>query len=520
MRNTGLHLVQGKLLSWVTILVGLWAAWYAGNKIADDAYTGVLLGILFLVSVLAVLTARWYWWLPAFAIGVFGLSTIAPGFKLDGTDLMALFGFACLLAMVTMGKLTPKNTHPNLGLFFYLLVLYVGAHVVLYGVDNYFNGDTQFKNIAKHYYALIAPLIFIWCLDRYAHPQGLRQTINLMLLATILFSLVGVMLTIYDMIIPLLSGGALNFAWADPDTANGYLRSVAPLMLLLALCLTASSPKGWDKVLYRVGVMILLPATFFGGGRLSLLGILVSIACWLIIRKKWKFVIFWAWLLAMTATGMAIAGRTMDARQLQNMPKSFMMVQRAVSIFLPADKVIDSELETSGSDQWHQDLIKGAWDYANENYKSMIVGKGFKGWDDSIDITMYTYGQEAYEAAVKIAIRMGSSETMFFSILPILGWLGVVLYYGFMIELLRRNLRVLKLCPEGTLARSLCEFAFCLLLTTLLLSPISGAIPSFGMIFWMIGFIAAEPYIQKAVKQQIAPREHGPATFRGQLAKR
>jgi len=329
-----------------------------------------------------------------------------------------------------------------------------------------------------------------------------------------------VMLTIYDMIIPLLSGGALNFAWADPDTANGYLRSVAPLMLLLALCLTASSPKGWDKVLYRVGVMILLPATFFGGGRLSLLGILVSIACWLIIRKKWKFVIFWAWLLAMTATGMAIAGRTMDARQLQNMPKSFMMVQRAVSIFLPADKVIDSELETSGSDQWHQDLIKGAWDYANENYKSMIVGKGFKGWDDSIDITMYTYGQEAYDAAVKIAIRMGSSETMFFSILPILGWLGVVLYYGFMIELLRRNLRVLKLCPEGTLARSLCEFAFCLLLTTLLLSPISGGIPSYNMIFWMIGFIAAEPYIQKAVKQQIAPREHGPATFRGQLAKR
>ena len=519
MKNTGLHLVQGKLLSGITILVGLWGAWYAGTKIADDAYTGVLLGIGFLVSVIAFLSARRYWWFPAFAIGVFGLSTIAPGFKLDGTDLMALFGFACLVPMVTMGKLSPKNTHPNLGLFFYILLLYVGAHAVIYGIDNYYNGDTQIKNIVKRYYALIAPLIFIWCMDRYAHPKGLRQTINLMLLVTMFFCVVGVMLTIYDSTIPLLSGGALNFNWADPHTAKGYLRYSAPEMMLLALCMTASSPTGWSKVLYRSAILLLFPATFFGGGRISLLGILVSIACWLIIRKKWKFVIFWAWLLAMTATGMSIAGRTMDARQLQNMPKSFMMVQRAVSIFLPADKVIDSELETSASDQWHQDLIKGAWDFANENYKSMIVGKGFKGWDDTIDLAKFTY-EEEYDNAVKIAIRMGASETMFFSILPILGWLGVVLYYGFMIELLRRNLRVLKLCPEGTLARSLCEFAFCLLLTTLLISPISGAIPSFGMIFWMIGFIAAEPYIQKAVKQQIAPREHGPATFRGQLAKR
>jgi len=519
MKNTGLHLVQGKLLSWGTILVGFWAAWYVGTKIADDLYTNVLLEIGFLVSVIAVLTARRYWWVPSFAIGVFGLSTIAPGFKLDGADLMALFGFACLFPMVTTGKLSPKSTQTNLGLFFYLLLLYVGAHAVLYGVDNYYNGDTQLKNIVKRYYSLIASLIFIWCLDRYAHPKGLRQIINLMLLVSMFFCVVGVMLTIYDRTIPLLSEGVLNFAWADPDTMNGYLRGVPPVMMLLALCLTATNPKGWEKVLYRSAILLLIPATFFGGGRISLLVILLYLACWLIIRKKWKFVIFWGWLLALTVTGMAIAGRTMDAQQLQHMPKSFMMVQRAVSIFLPSDKVNDSEVETSGSDQWHQDLIQGAWDYANADHKTMIFGNGFKGWDDSIDMSLFTYG-EAYESAVKIAIRMGASETMFFSILPILGWIGVVLYYGFIIELLRRNLRVRKQCPEGTLAKCLCEFAVCLLLTTLLLSLISGAIPSFGMIFWMIGFIAAEPYIQKEVKQQIAPREHAPPVFRGHLVKR
>ncbi len=519
MRNTGLLLVPGKLFGWGTIIVGFWAAWYAGNKIADDGYVGVLLDIGFLVTVLAILTARRYWWLPLLAIPVFAFTTAAPGFKLDGTDLMALFGFFCLLAMLTMGQLKPKNTHPNLGLFFYLLLIYVGAHAVLYGFDNYFNGDTQFKNIAKRYYVLIAPLIFIWCMDRYAHPKGLRQLINLMLIVTMFFCVLGVILTIYDLTIPLLSEDILNFAWADPDSVRGYLRYIAPIMMLLALCLTASGAKGWNKVLYRVGVLILLPSVFFGGGRTSLLVLVVSVACWLIIRKKWKFVIFWAWLFALTLTGLMIAGRTMDARQLQEMPQSLQSVQRAVSIFLPADLVNQSEVETDLSDKWHQDLVKGAWDYANADYHSFIIGNGFKGWDDSIDINLFSYG-EAYDNAVKIAIRMGASETMFFSVLPILGWIGVILYYGFMIELLRRYLRVRKLCPEQSLARSLCEFAFCLILTTLLLSPISGIIPNYNMIFWMIGFIAAEPYIQKAVKEQAAPRVHGPAAFRGQLAGR
>jgi hypothetical protein len=195
----------------------------------------------------------------------------------------------------------------------------------------------------------------------------------------------------------------------------------------------------------------------------------------------------------------------MDAKQMQSMPKNFQNIQRALSIFLPADQQNDDETRTEGSNRWHEDLMHGAWNYANEDYRSMIFGKGYKGWDDSIDMNMFTYGA-AYESAVRIAIRMGASETMFFSILPILGWIGVVLYYGLMIEILRRNLKVRKLCPEGSLSRSLCEYAFCLLLPTLLASPISGGIPAYDMIGWIIGFIAAEPYLVKAVpRKEISP---------------
>ena len=518
MSNSGLHITPGKFFQWGTILVGFIAAFKAGNLITDDGYTSVALSFGFLIGVIAVVTARRHWWLPVLFVLISGFSTTAVGFKLDATDVMALFGFLCLAAMMSMGQLQAKNTQRNLGIFFYLLLGYIAFHAVLYGFDNYFNGDTQFKNIAKRYYALLIPLILICCMDLYAHPKGMRRTVNLMLLCSVLFCSVAVVLTIVQISIPGISG-VLNFGWADLESVEGYLRGTAPIMLLLALCMSSSSPSGWAKILYRLAVVILLPASFFGGGRISLLVVLLYIAFWLIIRKKWKLIFAGGWAFAIGLALLVIAGYAMNAQQLQNMPRSFQKVQRAISIFLPSDQLNDAEIQTSVSDQWHKDLVEGSWDYANEDWHSRILGNGYKGWDDSIDIATFSYG-EAYDEAVKTAVHMGASETMFFSILPILGWMGVILYYGFMIQIVRRNLMVRNLCPHGTLGRSLCEFSFCSLLVTLIVSPISGAIPSYGMIFWMLGFIAAEPYIQKSVRKEAAPRDHLPPVFRGQLAGR
>jgi hypothetical protein len=66
-----------------------------------------------------------------------------------------------------------------------------------------------------------------------------------------------------------------------------------------------------------------------------------------------------------------------------------------------------------------------------------------------------------------------------------------------MIELLRRTLRVMKKCPEGSFGQSLCVFSASLLLVTLLVSPIGGAIPSYNMLYWIVGCLAAEPYLAR-----------------------
>lgn len=484
---------------WGVIALGLYAALQAGNIIADDDYGTILISLGALIGVIAVLTIRQYWWIPLFLITAVSFST-SVGFKLQGTDLAAMLALAALLAMVCMGQLKSKHAESNLGVFFYFLLLYVGTHAVLYGLQNYYSGDTQFKNIVKCYYGAFMPLVIIWLMDRYAHEKGMKGVILTGTILSVTFGIIALVMHLTGYSLPIISGGVLNFSWAGAEKAMGYLRWVILPFLMLAICMVSCrtlSPG--SKILYRVSIGILIPLNAFGGGRVALISLLLFLVIWFGIRGKWQQVIITGWITVLAVMAVVLMGRTIDARTLQNMPESFKNVQRAVSIFLPSDQQNDDQVMVEGSNQWHEDLVRGSWDYAMKNPSTMIFGNGYKGWDDSIDINMFTFGA-AYETAVKMAIRMGASETMFFSALAIFGWLGVVLYYAFMIELLRRTLRVIHLCPQGTMARSLCEFSFCSILVTIIVSPIGGAIPSYGLIYWMLGFTAAEPYLIRRVK--------------------
>jgi hypothetical protein len=247
-----------------------------------------------------------------------------------------------------------------------------------------------------------------------------------------------------------------------------------------------------QKGFNAIAIAIFFLALMYGGGRSSLLGGIIFFVPWLAIRGKWRQIFTGGWLLIVACALLFIIGHTIDKNELENLPKSVQSIQRSFSIFFPTEN--SENLHMEGSDAWHKDLREGSWDYAHQEMNTILIGNGFKGWDDSINMAMFTFG-EAYYSAVKIAIRMGASEALFFSILAIFGWVGILLYFGFMIEIMRRYIKVFKFCPKGTLAYALCEFSFCNIFVTMVISPLGGAIPSYNMIFWMIGFIAAKPYM-------------------------
>ena len=493
------RVTRGELFIWAVILIGFWAAFMAGNLIAEGNYLTVCLAVAAVFIILGVIVIRDYWWLPIFFISVVGMSTTATGFRMEGTDLMGLIAFLCLIVMMGMHQLKPKNTESALGVFFFLLLLYAGLHALLYGVDNYFNGDTQFKNIVKRYYAIVVPLILVWCMDRYARAKSLKWAILTIIILTTFFSIVAIFIKLFNYSIPGISGGTLSFSWAAYMEVEGYLRWAILPILLLTLCMIPfkNGNESRENLIYLGCFVILFVASFFGGGRVVLIMILVFVGVWLAVRKKWKQFLMGGWILAMGCLALLFLGHTVDTKKLQVMPESLHNVQRAISIFLPADEVNDEEVMTEGSNRWHEDLVMKSWERTNEDCRSFILGHGFKGWDDSIDALKFAYG-EAYYDAVNMAVNLGQSETMLFSILPIFGWVGVLLIYAFTITLMVRTLKIRKYCPEGSMARCLCEYSFCLMFVTLVVSPIGGAIPSYNMIFWLLGFIAAEPYIERA----------------------
>jgi hypothetical protein len=492
MSASDFRVTGGQMVIWGVMLLGLYGAYSAGQTLGEGDFSHVVFYILTIVWVLAALTARHFWWIPLFISLGLGLTTAATGFKILGTDMAGLFALSCLLAMASMSQLSVKKGERNLGGFFFLTLLYVALHALFFCVGNYFGGDTQFKNIAKLYYSALVPLIFLLLMDRYAVPKGMSVALNTLIAMTLIFSIVGSVMTLAGFSIQELSTDIASFSWASYEMAAGYLRWTVLPILMLCISLRDAKQTGTQKGFYTLAIAILFLGLLCGGGRIAMLGIIVFFVPWYGIRGKWRQVFIGGWVLFIASALLFILGHTIDAKQLESMPKSFQNVQRSLSIFFPADQ--SENLKMEGSNAWHEDLVKGSWDYANEDMSTLVLGHGYKGWDDSINIAMFTFG-EAYDSAVKIAIRMGASETQFFSLLAIYGWVGVLLYYGFMIEMMRRYVKVRKICPQGSMARSLCEFSFCNIFVTMVISPLGGAIPSYNMIFWMIGFIAAKPYM-------------------------
>jgi len=492
MSASDFRMTGSQMVCWGVMLLGLYGAYSAGQTLGEGDFSHVIFYILTIIWLLAALIARHIWWIALFFSLGLGLTTAAGGFKMSGTDIAGLFSLSCLLAMSGMNQLSVKKKEMNLGGFFYLTLIYVAFHTSFFMVDNYYGGDTQFKNIAKLYYSVLIPLGFLWLMDRYAEPNGISVALKLLIYSSLLFSIIGIAVTITGFSISLLCTDIMFFSWASNEMAIGYLRWTTLPILLLCFALYFMAATLIQKTLNTLAIGIFLVGMLLSGGRIAALETLLFFVPWLAIRGEKRKIYAGAWFFAIVFASLFTIGHTIDPQRLENLPESFQSVQRSLSLFLPSEK--SENLKMEGSDAWHKDLVIGSWNYAHNNFITMITGNGFKGWDDSIDISMFTFGA-AYDFAVKIAIRMGQSETLFFSVLPIFGWLGVFLYYGFMFEMMRRYVKVRKICPAGSLARALCEFSFSYIFITMVVSPFGGAIPSYNMIFWIIGFIAAKPYM-------------------------
>jgi hypothetical protein len=135
---------------------------------------------------------------------------------------------------------------------------------------------------------------------------------------------------------------------------------------------------------------------------------------------------------------------------------------------------------------------------------SFFIGHGYKAWDYSLNDDSDDGGDVMdIERRKDLAIEMGLTENMFSSVTNIFGLTGLVLYAVFLLNLGLQLWKGMLLSPERSSSRALCEFSLVNLVAALTSCCFQGTVPNIMLIFWMLGVLAARPYL--ATKKAAAP---------------
>jgi len=182
---------------------------------------------------------------------------------------------------------------------------------------------------------------------------------------------------------------------------------------------------------------------------------------------------------------------TVDPEIMYSLPGNF---QRALTPLNFSEEKTEAQMTAVGSDQFHDRLRTDSVAYWTQDTTSFFLGHGYKSWDDSLD----SAESLDLDTQVRFAVEMGATETMLYSLLNIFGLAGVVLYGALLIYLAFSLWRARGRCPERSPERAICEFSFVLVATAILLSPLSGGFTGITIIYWLLGILAARPYIGMA----------------------
>lgn len=453
---------------------------------ATGQFGMLILVAVWVVSCLTIIFVRGYWWAPALVITALSLETHAVGFSLTGLEVgmvIVALTFPVKLAMKTLRPMKPKL---DPGMFYWVLISFVIAHAVVILFYSKIESAPQIKNIVKSYYGTIAPLVLYGMLVRYCDPKTVFRTCVVLFavwFCTVVISIPVILLGIESAPLTNLD---ISVAFTDAASATLNLRFVGPLLFIAAIAFWPAARSTPYRVLLAFAVFFGIVATLLSGGRLSFFSCLLASIFFAVTRNR-------IWLVLPLIMVMAIIAGILTVKPDVQfvLPEG---IQRAVAPlnFSGQETVVQSTL--NGSDDWHNELRSESLIYWNQDTTSFWLGHGFKSWDDSI---MNSAAGNEVDAHVweRFAVEMGRTENTFSSITNIFGLTGLLLYAGFLIQVAWRLWKARKASPESSVQRAVCEFSFVNLANFIFLAMVAGGVPDITVIYYVLGILAARPYI-------------------------
>jgi hypothetical protein len=473
-----------------TVAVGLTllAALVLGNWVANGEFSYMILLTVWLITVLIVVFVRDHWWSPALVITAISFKTYALGFPLTGLEIgvvILAITFPVKMAMKTLRKAEPEY---GPGIFYWLLVTYVCVHAVVIIFYNKIDG-VPLKNIVKAYYSAITPLVFFGVLMRYCYTRTVKPAVYVIYFATAGAIFLAIVTTLLGLNIEPFSELQIDIDWLNVKGANGILRVATVYVFTGGIAFWPAVRSGLPRVLVGAITTMAAVGVLMSGGRLFVLSCIVASVYFAVIRGK-----LWLAIPTVVVTILVSGIMTLDPEVVYYFPES---VQRGLAPLNFSEQKSEAQSTLEGSDQWHADLRNDSLTYWLADTNSIFLGHGFKSWDEGFSSDELV-GAEDLERAKTLAIEMGLTENMFSAISNIFGAVGLVLYFGFLIQVAFRLWKGARLSPSGSAARALCEFSFVNLVTALGFCAFEGGTPGITLIYWMMGLLAARPYLAAA----------------------
>ena len=400
--------------------------------------------------------------------------------------------FPVKMAMKTLRPVVPAL---SLGLLYWLLLAFVALHCVIIIFYSKIEG-VQLKNIVKAYYQTITPLVFYGLLLRYCEPRTVKPTAMAIFFTTLGVSVVSMPIIFLNLPFDVLTSLKISVDWTNSSGAAGLFRSTGLLMITGALAWWPAGRTISAKLILAGTILLAAIGTLLSGGRASLVQCLVAAFLFSVLRKK-------IWIAALFALFVGCVSLFISAnpRVLYVFPDAIHRTLLPLDLSSEGTEIKDVN---EGSDRWHHDLLVRSLDYWLADGTSILVGHGFKSWDDSNNTDPDYWANP--EVAIVTAIEMGNTENAFSAITNIFGSVGLVLYMLFLFHLAWRLWTAMRASPFGSPARALCEFSLVYLVLYFLFIPWLGSAPRFNLIYWSLGLLAARQFLNSPAAASPAPR--------------
>jgi hypothetical protein len=463
---------------WLGLLAVLGGSLFLGYFLAVWSVIGLALFSVLLVGTIFFFASPRWWWVPvpaSFAAG----GVMYFGFKLYAHEVTLLLCSMPLLFAVALRYRSFYQYRKILPWTFYLLGIYLLAHLGWSLAASRITGEGGTGNILRHYSWALWPLIFSFLFVWFGSIRYLKVAL-LLLLGAYLLRVVVTILT--DQI-----GGFFYIPFINyvlPGSTPGEMDDlrVSGLGLAAFAIIFAMIAKQWRSKAFFLGLLGLgFLALLLGGGRVSIaMGLLLP--AFAALASKRFTLIFGAGAVGV----LIIAMLNLNPALLDKMDGR---IQRTLSVFVIEKGAVQAHADTAMSNYWHERLRTIALDRWLDNTVSFFCGNRVRKFDAEL---LFIYGQQewSFERAVEQAADVGAYETGWFSVLANAGLLGLACYLGLLIQLGYRVITYIMRRGVNDIVGATCFVSLFFTSMWLLFGWTFGAYPSFEIMLLLLANVA------------------------------